>query len=73
MNAAFYVEDAYGKKFLYTIADPDYANSFKTHARWWIRRSLTKAYAREAHQRGFKPPAHPCRIIAGVSIEEVTP
>lgn len=35
MSAAFYVQDAMGDKFLFTIADADYEAQFRKHARWW--------------------------------------
>lgn len=32
-----YVEDAMKAKFLFTIAEPDYAPKFRKHAAWWVR------------------------------------
>ena len=36
MSAAFYVLDAVGDKYLFTVADPDYEAAFRKHARWWL-------------------------------------
>lgn len=61
MSAAFYVEDACGDKFLYTVADPDYEAAFRKHAHWWLN------YMRKPRQdhrgRRLTSPCRPCRIV----------
>lgn len=36
-DATFYIEDALGQKYCYTIADVDYEPAFRKHAAWWKR------------------------------------
>jgi hypothetical protein len=61
MSAAFYVLDACGDKFLYTIAGADYEPAFRKHARWWI------GYMRKTRKgfdgRTIHGPVRPCRIV----------
>lgn len=56
-DCAFYVEDAVGDKFLYTVADESYEPQFRKHANWW------KGYMRYPGQRlrwDGKPVPKPC-------------
>ena len=61
MSAAFYVEDACGDKFLYTIADPDYESAFRKHARWWLGYMRRTRYDRNG--RLLPSPTRPCKIV----------
>lgn len=36
-DAAFYVEDAMGLKYCFTVADVGYEKDFRKHAKWWMR------------------------------------
>jgi hypothetical protein len=62
-DCAFYVEDAVGGTFLYTLAADTYERSFREHANWW------KGYMRSPGQRlcpDGKParkPLFPVRIV----------
>lgn len=51
-----YVEDALGDKFLFTCASnrPGQAESFRRHARWWLR---------TGHKRSKNGPCFPCKVV----------
>jgi hypothetical protein len=61
MSAAFYVEDACGDKFLFTIADPDYEPAFRKHACWWLRYMERTRYDRNGKM--IRNPIRPCKIV----------
>lgn len=61
MSAAFYVLDAVGDKYLFTVADPDYEAAFRKHARWWLNYMRRPRTAHDG--RRLNSPVRPCRIV----------
>jgi hypothetical protein len=65
MSAAFYVEDACGDKFLFTIADVDYEPAFRKHARWWMNYMRRTRYDRNGGL--LRSPIRPCKVVVEAS------
>jgi hypothetical protein len=61
MSAVFYVEDACGDKFLFTVADADYEPAFRKHASRWLGWMKRPRYDRNG--KLILSPARPCRIV----------
>ena len=65
MSVAFYVEDAIGDKFLFTIAESDYEAAFRKHAAWWIGYRTRPAAHKDKDSAGnaIRQPVKPCKIV----------
>ena len=65
MSAAFYVQDACGEKFLFTVADADYEPAFRKHAAWWIGYRTRPSAHNDKNSAGnhVRQPVRPCKII----------
>jgi hypothetical protein len=68
LSAAFYVLDAVGQKFLFTIADADYEPAFRKHAKWW--RSYMRCPRHDCLGRRITAPCYPCKVVVEVLPEE---
>ena len=60
-DCAFYVQDACGDKFCYTVADESYAPKFRKHAAWWKRHARTAAYRQKVGP--MRAPAFPVKVV----------
>lgn len=60
-SVAYYVEDACGDKFLYTIADADYEPAFRKHAAWWL--GYMQRSRKDFRGNRLMSPAKPCRVV----------
>lgn len=68
MDCAFYILDAVGDKFCYTVADESYAPKFRKHAQWFKRESQTKAYRDKVGP--YRTPAVPMRVVIEPIVRE---
>lgn len=57
-DAAFYVEDAVGQKYCFTIADSGYEPDFRKHAAWWMRTGYKSIPASDP-----RAPCKPFRVV----------
>lgn len=61
MSTVFYIEDACGEKFLFTIADASYEAAFRKHASWW--KSHMKRPRHDHNGKLIRSPVYPCKIV----------
>lgn len=64
-SAAYYVQDACGDKFLYTLAGLDYEAAFRKHAAWWIRYSTRPGAHKDTdvHGNRLRQPVRPTKVV----------
>jgi hypothetical protein len=65
MDCAFYVLDACGDKFCYTVAAADYEAGFRKHAAWWMRHATRPGAHNDTDSRGVRVrnPVKPLRVV----------
>ena len=65
MSAAFYVEDACGDRFLFTVADKEYEPAFREHAARWLGYMGRPRYDRNGQI--LRSPTRPCKITVEIA------
>lgn len=62
-NCAFYLEDAVGDLFLYTIAPETYERSFRDHVIWWRGHMRSPGQRLRPDGKAARKPIAPLRIV----------